>query len=234
MATPNRCVYCLHALKSADMTVDHVIARSWYPGSTPDNVEKWKAPACRACNNRFSRDEQDLFIRLAHCVNPHDPAAQEVLDRAKRALDPSKAKNSRDRLRRQSARNRFIREMREVDALPSEGVLPSFRPNYDLGSRMALLVRAKLVSGVIEKWTRGLHYVLLGYPIPESALLTPIHMEDHHGDAALARFGMQATVLQAGPGIEVKHLTAAEGSARESVYAYRIWGQFRAYATVEE
>ena len=90
-----RCVYCLRSVQEA--TEDHVIAQSWYPESTPENVEKWKVPSCRPCNTRYSKLEDDLKIRLAFCVDPSNPAAQGVYERARRALDPHMGKNPTDR-----------------------------------------------------------------------------------------------------------------------------------------
>lgn len=52
MGRPSVCVYCLKD-DGENITVDHVIARSWYP-TTSGCLPKWKAPACRTCNNRFS------------------------------------------------------------------------------------------------------------------------------------------------------------------------------------
>jgi hypothetical protein len=216
------------------MTNDHVIARSWYPGSTPPNTEKWKVPACRLCNNRFSRDEQDLFIRLAHCVDPKHPGSQDIHRRAKRAIDPSLGKNERDRKRRVATRQRFLRDLREVSGLPAQGVLPSFRGNFDLGSRTIVLVRAKLINAIIEKWARGLHYVLLGYPVPQRATVTAVHVEDQTAELAFGALRKHATMLYGGPGVEVMQFTATEDSARESLYGFVIWQQFKAYATVEE
>lgn len=216
------------------MTIDHVIARSWYPSSTPPDTEKWKVPACRSCNNRFSRDEQDLLIRLAYCVDPKHPASQDIHVRAYRAMDPSQGKDERDRKKRLATRHRFLRDVRQVSELPTQGVLPSFRGNYDLGSRTILLIRAKLMNAIIQKWTRGLHYVLLGYPVPPSAQVQAVHVEDQTAEQAFGALRKHAKMLYGGPGAEVMQLTAKEGTARESVYGFVIWQQFKAYATVEE
>jgi hypothetical protein len=59
---PGRCVYCLKDYQSGSW--DHVFPRSWYPNTTPQDMEKWKVPSCIPCNHEFSKTEQDLLIRL--------------------------------------------------------------------------------------------------------------------------------------------------------------------------
>ena len=80
---PSTCVYCATQKPGSALTVDHVIARSWFQADAM-NVEKWKVPACSECNGRYSRLEDDLLGRLALCL-PNEPAFAEIHARAERA-----------------------------------------------------------------------------------------------------------------------------------------------------
>lgn len=228
------CVYCLRVIGADEGTEDHVIARSWFPSTTPNNTQKWKVPACRACNNKFSRDEQDLLLRLAHCADPKHPAARDIYHTARRAIDLARSRDARDRARRESARRRFIGSVRDIAALPPGGVLPSFSGNYLLGSRTAIVVPARLLNGVVDKWTRGLHFVLLGQPVPPSAAVTALHLEPEAAKEITEYLRRCGVVYNRGPGVEVMQVSASEGSQRESIYRYLIWQQFQAFAIVEE
>ena len=64
----NQCVICLKnfndSIEGDFRTKEHVFPKSWYPESTPNDLEKWKVPSCKRCNNEYSFYEQDLLIRL--------------------------------------------------------------------------------------------------------------------------------------------------------------------------
>jgi hypothetical protein len=63
-----RCVHCRKAIKKK--TKDHVFPRSWYPKTTPANVQRWTVPSCADCNGKFGELEKELFIKAAMCVGP--------------------------------------------------------------------------------------------------------------------------------------------------------------------
>jgi len=75
-----RCVYCLREFEW--LTSDHIFPKSWYPESTPANLEKWQVPACEPCNQKYSKTEDELLVRLGLCVNPKDHRASGVGERA--------------------------------------------------------------------------------------------------------------------------------------------------------
>jgi AbiV family abortive infection protein len=63
-----RSVHCLKPLEKK--TKDHVFPSSWYPETTPPNVQRWTVPSCAECNGKFGEMEKELFIRAAICVGP--------------------------------------------------------------------------------------------------------------------------------------------------------------------
>ena len=78
-------------------TDEHVFPRAWYPKSTPDNLEKWKVPSCRKCNNEYSLYEQDLLVRLGHGLFKENEKCSRIIEKARRSIDPSYAKDEKDK-----------------------------------------------------------------------------------------------------------------------------------------
>ena len=50
-----RCIHCRETL--VETTRDHVFPSSWYPETTPDEVQRWTAPSCERCNGHYGRME---------------------------------------------------------------------------------------------------------------------------------------------------------------------------------
>jgi 5-methylcytosine-specific restriction endonuclease McrA len=63
-----QCVHCLKPLEKK--TKDHVFPSSWYPETTPANIQRWTVPSCAECNGKFGEMEKELFIRAVICVGP--------------------------------------------------------------------------------------------------------------------------------------------------------------------
>ena len=76
--TNTRCVYCLRFFKK--LTSDHVFPKSWFPDTTPQNMEKWQIPSCENCNTEYSKIENDLLQRFGMCVDPDSIAAKGIAD----------------------------------------------------------------------------------------------------------------------------------------------------------
>jgi hypothetical protein len=77
-------VHCRGTLTEA--TKDHVFPSSWYPDTTPDEVQRWTAPSCERCNAYFGRLETDLLVFLAYCINPQKAPAQRLYERVRRMM----------------------------------------------------------------------------------------------------------------------------------------------------
>lgn len=155
------CVYCSILLTAETETEDHVIAKSWFPDTTPGDVPHWVVPACRDCNNRFSRVEDDVRVQLAMCVDRKHAGAIGIVERALRSVAPQHGRDDNDRKIRELRQNRLLRGVRHFTEMPSHGVLPSFTDNFTkLGSRTAILIDAHELHMILKKWVRGLHYIL--------------------------------------------------------------------------
>ncbi len=98
---PGRCVHCLQF--HDELTWDHVFPESWYPDTTPEDLEKWKIPACLPCNKDYGRIEEDLLIKLGLCIDPKNHRGAGIAFKAVRALRSDYGKNDKDaNLRRQN------------------------------------------------------------------------------------------------------------------------------------
>jgi hypothetical protein len=87
-------VHCLAYLEN--LTWDHLFPVSWYPASTPENLEKWQVPACEQCNSEYGNVERDLLEGIGLCFDPDELAAAGISRKVLRALDPSQAKDEQE------------------------------------------------------------------------------------------------------------------------------------------
>lgn len=228
-----RCVYCLAEVPDADLTKDHVIARSWYPANTPP-IEKWKVPACGPCNNRYSASEGDLLGRLALCMDRNDPALTKIVETALRSFNPTMGRDGKDIARRLNRKLALRRDVKDISSPHSRGLLPAFKDNFDKGSRTGIYIDVKLLNVIVEKWIRGVHFCELGTPVPDGAEIDVQFVEDEVAEEAFREIRHHAKHIQKGPGVEALIWHVEEGEESMTQYAFNIWGQFRVYGSVEK
>lgn len=162
MAKKPKAGKCVHCLKDpVERNWDHVFPESWYPDTTPPNLEKWKIPSCIPCNDSLGVMEDDLFVLLAHALDPYHPGSAGLYDRAKRAIDPEAGKDERDRQARASRQRRFLQSVLVGEAIPDHGVYPGLedRWNQPPDERMAILFPKIGVERLTEKIVRGISFV---------------------------------------------------------------------------
>ncbi len=227
-----QCTYCLKAMSAIETTVDHVIARSWYPADTPP-IAKWKVPACNECNRRYSAAEQNILNRLALCIDTGDKSVEPIVRRARRSFDPKHAKSARDAMHRFNKRQSLIHGIKQISNPKAPGVLPSFRENFGKGSSTGISIPAGALHDVIEKWVRGVHFCEFGHPVPADFEVSVQFVDDEVAARAFTEIMQFAKRIQKGPGIEVLIWHATETDESITQYAFNIWRQFRAYGTVE-
>jgi hypothetical protein len=227
-----QCAYCLGIIAASEVTVDHVIARSWYPADTPP-VAKWKVPSCEKCNNRYSAVEQSTLTRLAFCLDPKDPSVGEIAQRALRSIRPREGKSHRDIKHRFNARQALLRDVMPITDTRARGILPSFVENFSKGSRTGIMIPSRALEGVVIKWIRGVHFCEFGHPVPADHEVSAYFVDDEVAATAFGEILQHANRIQKGPGIEVLIWQVTEGDLSITQYAFNIWQQFRAYGSVE-
>jgi hypothetical protein len=226
-----QCVYCLQY--TDDGTVDHVFPAAWYPECTPVEVERWTVPACRTCNEKYGRNEQELLVRLGLCIDPDDIRASGVAAKALRSLDPGSGRSDRDRRARLGKRRDVLSGMESMPAPPRNGVFPGFGPiptrHYD--DYAVIKVHRSALEMLGEKIARGLTYWLDRRTVPAGTEIHVYFLEERVGKEILAVLKRFSETHHRGPGISVTR-AVAEDDNRAAVFAIEIWGRLRLYVTL--
>ncbi len=229
----NRCVYCLKEFPKKEITVDHVIARSWYPSDTPP-VEKWKAPSCRECNGKKSAIEETLRVRIALCLNPENEGEKTIIDSVFRAIDPKKANSAKDFMHRFNKRTALLRHIKTFPDKNAPGILPSFRENFDKGSRTGVQVPADALEQLVLSWVRGIHLCEIGNYIEDDTEIESYHVSDEAAHEAFKDILQHAQFVEKGPGIRLFFWHAVEGEEYMTNYAFILYEKFKVYASVSK
>jgi hypothetical protein len=227
---PGKCVHCLMDVEERNS--DHVFPESWYPDSTPPNLEKWQIPSCIPCNSEYGKLEQDFLLKVGLCLDPFDPASASIVQKSLRSLKPAAARNPRDAQHRLGKGRRILAQALVGDQIADHGVFPGLGDRRNIpGERTAILVPADSFKRITEKIVRGIFY------IEEQKFIEPPHKVDFFAlfneDAAfieqtLDKFG---TVYAREPGIVVRRAVAPEDGV-SSLFAIEFWKQFKTYASV--
>lgn len=226
-----KCIHCLKITK--DVTEDHILPVSWYLTSTPKDIEKWTAPACRECNNRLGALENELRIRMALCVDPTDPELAEIAKSAIRALKPQYAKNEKDRKIRQKMRNKILKDLQYFDP-QHPSVMPGFGPHP--GQENQKQVRGVTISSAMvkefgTKVLKGIYYKLEGKYLNDALELSINITRDEQSkvyDDLVKNHGVE---LFRGPGLHIfKAVPIDDEEAFVSIIT--IWKRFRLRGTI--
>jgi hypothetical protein len=228
---PGKCVHCLKRVEERNS--DHVFPASWYPDSTPPNLEKWQIPSCIPCNADYGNLENDFLIKVGLCLDPFDQASKSVVERALRFLKPAAGRNARDAQHRLNKGRKILAEALQGDQIPDHGIFPGLGNRWtDLNREpVAVLVPAESFTRITEKIVRGFFY------IEEQKFIEPPHTIDFFAlaekdglfwEQVLDKFG---TVYAREPGLIVRRAAAPEDGTR-ALFAITFWQQFKTYASV--
>ena len=226
------CIYCLNTIERP--TRDHVFAKGWYPDNSSSDYQRWTVPACAACNNRFSKIEQDVLSHLILCVDPKHLQTKGPYEKTLRAMNPGAAQSADDATCRQRMRDRILKDTFDLEEFSKIGVLPSFSANWDRGSRTGVLVSAKALEQLARKWIRGLHYLTLERTIESDDVIQVFHPPQHEAQSVLADYLPRMVPLSQGQTIQVKQATASDETGALTFYAIEVWCQFKVYGAVDE
>lgn len=213
---PGPCVHCLQHVEKP--TSDHVFPKSWYPDSTPENLEKWQIPSCSQCNQEYGRLEERLFIKLALCVDNEAWESLGLGSKLVRALDPSRGRDARDTSFREKQARSLLASMHE----PShERLTLCTTPN---ASGEVITVEVRDLNRLGEKIMRGLTFIYLGKLVTSNYQLTSNGLPGVYPsfDSKAHCAGEQ---LERGPGIEVRWAKTAEDPVC-GMFVIRIFGCF--------
>lgn len=228
---PGRCVHCLRDAEERNW--DHVFPASWYPDSTPPNIEKWQIPACIPCNSAYGKLENDFLTKVGLCLDPYDPASASIVQTALRSMKPAAAHNSQDASHRLNKARRVLSEVLKGDQIPTRGVYPGLGDRWPElpGERTAIHIPEESFRRITEKIVRGIFY------IEEQKFIEPPHKIEFFAlaqqdagflEQILSKYG---TVYAREPGIVVRRAVAHEDGV-SSLFAIEFWKQFKIYASV--
>lgn len=208
---------------------------SWYPATTPENVQRWTVPSCAPCNNRLGSIEKELFVRLAICVDPQKAEASGLSAKALRSMGVNAEGISLgERLKRRALKRKVIRSMKpykpNMETFPGLGPHAGFAPE----SQVATTFPADQVEEVAKKIVRGCEYSLANGRIIEEPYRLAVHFvhEDKIPQAVTRIFGgPSAETTHLGPGFVV---TRAEAHDEPGSVVYKIvlWGTVVIYASI--
>ncbi|MDD5626015.1 MAG: HNH endonuclease [Patescibacteria group bacterium] len=229
--------YCIHCLKYFEqLTEDHIFPKSWYPNSTPQNMEKWVAPACLECNNKLGKIENELYRKMAICINSEDIAASGVSDKVVKMINPLFAKDRRSKRRKEAYCQKILRELicTTNNKMP-KGLMRNFGSNDTLGeSRMISLSVPELLDPFIHKVVRGLEYKLKNRLINTDRKIKTIHpvtanIIDSELTTLNAFFEINGIEVNRGPGFIIR---CAEDTYGSVLYHVIIWGRWETWIAV--
>jgi hypothetical protein len=136
------CVIC--GISPAE-TVDHVPPRGFFKGV--ENAQLRTVPACQACNNSASSDDEDVRFFISAQIGKQNPTSKKLWeDGAHKTI-----------LRKTKLREAFVATAREVTVVDEDGTH---------STKVAFLVPVSTYQRVFERTTRGLYFFHTGRILP--------------------------------------------------------------------
>ena len=226
-----RCVHCLKEFPSR--TWDHVFPKSWYPETTPPNLEKWQIPSCVKCNKEYGRLEEDLLIRIGLTLDPTDERSRGIVDKALRAINPHHGRNARDRSRREARKRKLFRELLLGTKIPNEGRYPGLDRTWgqEPHELIGIPISPEHIDRLAKKVVRGIFYIEDELFIEPPYQIEFLALDDDGATPLrelLDRFGSE---YAREPGIVVQRAVIPDDNI-SSVFEIDIWGQFKMFAFV--
>jgi hypothetical protein len=228
-----RCIHCQKPLTEA--TKDHVFPSSWYPDTTPDDVQRWTAPSCESCNGHFGELEKELLVFLAYCINPTKPAAQGLYERARRTIGIGvEGLSNEEKRHREAGRRKLLNEARPYSPEVQPHIIPGLGPHPEapVSSQMQLTIKAESIHAVVKKIVRGCEYWLAGGRIVEPPYEIEIFFPTETPEDVrklMAAFALGPVYL--GPGLRIRR-GGAQDDPLSVLYELVMWDTLPVYASI--
>ena len=153
---PGQCVHCYQEVETRNW--DHVLPVSWYPDSTPTNMEWWKVPSCTTCNKEYGKLERELLGTIGLCLDSSDPEISSVVDKALSSIDPERASCRKDRRAREREREKLLEKIQKVKDIPLESVYPNFEARGASNEHITMPVPKDGIERMARKIVKGVLY----------------------------------------------------------------------------
>ncbi len=229
--TNTRCVYCLQFFKK--LTSDHVFPKSWYPDTTPLNLEKWQVPACSECNSKYSKIEGELLQKAGLCLDPIEFKSLGIAEKVIRSLSPRRGRTDADRQHRQKQQEKVLKSLVPGHKIPREACLPGFGPQGDalLEKQVGILVPQRELKVLGEKLVCGITYLKNKTYIDQNHKVDVFFAPEEGGQLVaneIKRFGQEH---HCGPGVRIG-AAFINDDPQSGLFDIEIWGKLRMYAAV--
>jgi len=223
------CIHCLE--QTEDITRDHIFPKAWYPDNTPEDQQRWTAPACQKCNKGLGKTEEKLLLRLGLCLDPKELASLGITNRMLRSISPEAGKNSKDIAARSMDRQRIIDEMIKFSDVPKEGLLPNFGPieGYSYETYGAVLIGEDDLKIYAEKLVRGLSFYLDNALLANETKIELLVVDVKRAQWELGDTFERGEAIRQGDSIVVRRISTQRGKA---IYHFVIWKRLEFYVTV--
>jgi hypothetical protein len=215
-----------------DQTRDHVFPKSWYPTSTPPEVQRWTVPSCTGCNRELGKIEKELFVRLALCVDPRKAAAAGLSEKAVRSMGV-RAENltARERKHREALKSKILKEIKPYQA--SAAVLPGLGPHPGFPGHQQYQVEfaQSSIEAVAKKIVRGCEYILAQNRIVEPPYTEQICFAKESDIQGVLQIFKHFGPTYLGPGFLVAR-AAAHDDPKSVMYKIDVWDSWTIYGVI--
>jgi len=224
-------VRCVHCLKySREITRDHIFPKSWYPDNTPSDLERWTAPACLDCNQKLGELEEDIFIRMAMCVDRKEIASSGISTKAMRALGIIRVNLSE---KERGARNAKLKEMlKDLQPVPPNiKPLPGF--GWPAGHARNDLPGIKIpvhLDNVLEKIVRGLEHKLGNGRYVTSGYKLNTYIVKENSAQDVDQLINRGFIITHGPGFKIARNKSTD--PKTVLYRVEIWNKLVMHASI--
>ena len=225
------CVHCLRYFHKRNW--DHVMPRSWYPTSTPINMEKWKIPTCIKCNSEYGVLEEDMFTLLALTIERSASSAG-IHERALRSIDPRQGTSKGDRKSRLAKRNRIMTSIMKGRDIPEVGVYPGLGERWKrpVGDQIGVEIPAEYFVKFSEKITRGIHFIETGELIEPPYKISFYAGEQDAIKPVSNIIRTTGSRYARGPGLEI-HRAVPHDDPKMSMSEITLFGEVIMYSCVD-
>lgn len=225
---------CIHCLKPAGDTRDHVFPTSWYPDSTPGEIQRPIAPSCEPCNGKSGHDESHVLGRLGLCVDPTKLQSAGIAPKALRAvgIGADADLSVKEKTYRSNLKKKLLQQMSPYTKVAGKsGIVPGFGPRgeFPRESQIAVSVNAESLKRVCRKIVRGLEYTIAGRYIEPPYMLEVYFIEDEAAQLVARWFGPAS--LHLGPGFHVQRASSQDDHGNV-LYRIKVWDSFLVHGSI--
>jgi hypothetical protein len=209
-----------------------VFPRSWYPTSTPLEVQRWTVPSCAKCNRELGKIEKELFVRLALCVDPRKAAAAGLSEKAVRSMGVrAEHLTARERKHREALKSKIRKEIKPYQ--PSTRVLPGLGPHPGFPGHQLYQVEfaQSSMEAVAKKIVRGCEYILAQERIVEPPYVEQIYFAKGSDVQNVLQIFRPFGTTHLGPGFRVTR-AAAHDDPKSVMYKIDVWDSWTIYAVI--